>query len=528
MKSKGYYFVLMAFILFFTGACSEKENAAEEPALHEDSQTVQVAIATDTGADKLDAASYDGAMSAYTAIYEPLVEYGPKGDIQPALAQAWELSEDGKQYTFYLREDVYFSDGSKMDSDAVLFSINRWKGKQEHDWLKTVSTLQTVEKIDDYTIKLTFSEPSADILNELTAARPLRIMSPNAVEPAGDPDGEFVNAIGTGPFQIDDYLKDKETTFIPNPNYWGEKAQIEKMVWRVIPDPETRSLALQEGSIQLAGGEMSKIPYQALRTFKDDDQFKVESKPGTMSYFLVMNNGREPLQDVKVRQALNFAIDKESLANELLDKNGNAAKGLFAETVPFVNEQNSPGYAYDLDKAKELLREAGYGEDDNQLKLKLVLQTEEFPEWKQIAEMIQSDFNQAGIEVTLDSMESAAYYDNLWEKQDYDLFIYRTYADGLNPQGFLDALFTINEQGTGVGFTDPTLSEHIHEAAKALSDEDRQAAYNTVLSYMHDNAVTVPLFYPNEIVVRDAGLEGFGWGAISDHPVRWNKLKKEN
>ncbi|MFC0271862.1 ABC transporter substrate-binding protein [Metabacillus herbersteinensis] len=526
MKNKSILFVLFAITLLFLAGCTEdKKNKAKES--KEVRDTIQVAITRDSGADKLDAASYDGAMSTYTAVYEPLVEYGEKGDIKPALATSWDISEDGKTYIFHLRDDVKFSDGSKMDSDAVLFSINRWKGKKEYDWLKTASTLEKADKVDEYTIKLTFSEPSAFILNELTAARPLRVMSPNAVEPAGDPDGKFVKAIGTGPWQIDGYVKDKETTFIPNKHYWNEKAEIGKMVWKVIADPETRSLALQEGSIQLAGAEMSRIPYQALLTFKEDDRFKVESRPGTMSYFLVINNQREPLQNVKVRQALNFAVDKENLANNLLDKNGYAAKGLFAETVPFVNDVNSPGYAYDLDKAKELLKESGYGEDGKKLKLKLALQTEEFPEWKQIAETIQSDLKEAGIEITLDSMESTAYYDNLWGEQDYDLLIYRSYADGLNPQGFLDSLFSINENGKGIAYTDKTLSAQIMNAAKALSQEERQATYNTVLSYMNDNAVTVPLFYPNDIVVHNDGLKGFVWGPISDDPVRWNKLKNE-
>ncbi|MCJ7840869.1 ABC transporter substrate-binding protein [Lederbergia sp. NSJ-179] len=506
-------------------ACNGK---TEDTSKEDQNSSIHVALTTDSGADKLDAANYDGAMALYTAVYDPFVEYGEKGEIKPALAESWDISNDGKVYTFHLRKDVKFSDGSIFNADAALFSINRWKGKEAHAWLKTASTLEKVEKIDDYTVKMYFSEPSALILNELTAGRPLRVMSPNSVEPAGDPNGKFVKAIGTGAWTIKSYERDKETVLAANKYYWKQKPEVKEMVWKVIADPQTRALALQEGSIQLAGGEMSKISYESLNIFKENEDYKVESQPGTISYFLIINNQNESLQDVKVRQALNYAIDKSSLANQVLDQNGLAAKGLFAETVPFVTEENSPGYTYNLEKAKELLKEAGYGKNGKRLKLKLALQTEEFPEWKQISETIQNNLREIGVEITLDSLESTAYYDTLWSKRDYDLFIYRTFSDGLNPQGLLDSLFVIQDNGQGIAYTDTFLSNAIIDAGQAISKEDRQVAYDKVLSYMNEEAVTVPLFYPNDIIVHSTKIDHFTWGPIIDDPVIWNKLKRLN
>jgi peptide/nickel transport system substrate-binding protein len=522
MNKKRIIFLLTVFLILVLTGCNEKNKITTK----KDKNTIQVALTSDSGADKLDASSYDGAMSLYTAVYEPLVEYGENGKIKPALAKSWEVTEDGKIYTFHLRNDVKFSDGSKFNADALLFSINRWKGKKEHAWLKTVATLERAEKVDNYTVKMVFSEPSALILNELTAARPLRIMSPKSVKPAGDPNGKFVKAIGTGPWKIASYKKEKETVLTPNKHYWKYNVKNKTMVWKVIPDAQTRSLALQEGSIQIAGGEMSKISYQDLNIFKDNDDYKVESKPGTMSYFLVINNQKKALQDVKVRQALNYAINKENLAKKVLDNNGLPAKGLFAETVPFVTESNSSGYTYNLDKAKQLLKEAGYSKNDKSLKLKLVFQTEEFPEWKQISETIQSNLKEVGVEIVLHNMESTSYYNSLWEKKDYDLLIYRTYADGLNPQGFLDSLFVLNSNGKGVAYTDEDLSNYIIMAGKAVTKDERQAAYDKVFSYMNSNAVTVPLFYPNDIFVHRTDTKGFTWGPIIDDPVIWNNLER--
>lgn len=522
MNKKLIFSLLPVLLVFVLAGCSGDNVVTTK----KNKDTIQVALTSDSGADKLDAASYEGAMSLYTAVYDSLVEYGKNGEIKPALAESWEVTEDGKTYTFHLRNDVKFSDGSNLNADAVLFSINRWKGKKEHAWLKTAATLEKAEKIDDYTVKMTFSEPSVLIFNELTAARPLRIMSPNSVEPAGDPNGKFVKAIGSGAWKIDSYKREKETVLTANTYYWKDSLKNKKMVWKVISDAQTRSLAMQEGSIQIAGGEMSKISYQALKLFKDNDAYKVESKPGTMSYFLVINNQKEVLQDVKVRQALNYAIDKGNLANEVLDKNGLLAKGLFTANVPFVTESNSSGYTYNLDKSKQLLKEAGYGKNGKTLKLKLALQTEEFPEWKQISETIQSNLKDVGVEIVLDSMESTSYYDNLWKKRDYDLLIYRTYADGLNPQGFLDSLFVVKGDGKGVAYTDENLSNDIIKAGKAITNDERQAAYDKVFSYMNTNAVTVPLFYPNDIFVHHADTKGFTWGPIIDDPVIWSNLER--
>ncbi|SHG75747.1 ABC transporter substrate-binding protein [Virgibacillus chiguensis] len=523
MSKKTIISILSVLIFIIVTGCNE---GSQDPTT-EQNNTIQVAVTSDSGANKLDATSYEGSMQLYTAVYDPLVKYGENGNIKPGLAESWEISKDGKEYVFHLRKDVKFSDGSDFNADALLFSIHRWKNKKEHAWLKTAEALKKVKKIDNYTVKMFFSEPNALILNELTTARPFRIMSPNSVKPAGDPNGEFKEAIGTGPWRIVSYEKDNETVLTPNQYYWKGKLNDKKMVWKVIPNAQTRSLALQEGSIQIAGGEMGKISYQDLKMFRNNDKYKVESERGTTSYFLAINNQKKSLQDVKVRQALNYAINKENLANQVLDDNGSPATGLFAKTVPFVTKENSPGYAYNLNKAKKLLEEAGYGAKGKELKLNLVFQTEEFPEWKEISEIIQNNLHEVGIEVELNNMESTSYYHSLWEKQDYDLLLYRTYADGLNPQGFLNSLFAINGDGKGIAYTDEHLSEYITTAGKAITNEERQEAYDKIFSYMHNNAVTVPLFYPDNIFVHQSDVKGFTWGPIVDNPVIWNNLEKE-
>jgi peptide/nickel transport system substrate-binding protein len=180
--------LLMGILLTMLLACNtgcEKTNEKPE-------KQISVAVSMDVGVDQLDANSYDGLFIAFPMIYDSLVEYGDKGKIIPSLAESWEISDDGKTYIFHLRKGVKFSDGTPLDADAVKFSLDRWIGKPEFSNLSISKAVQLVEVVDPYTIKLVFNTQCYTFLNELTYPRPVRIISPSAVEPKGDPQGKFI------------------------------------------------------------------------------------------------------------------------------------------------------------------------------------------------------------------------------------------------------------------------------------------------------------------------------------------------
>ncbi|MCM3341129.1 ABC transporter substrate-binding protein [Paenibacillus sp. MER TA 81-3] len=523
------WFILMLAVIVIAGCAKESSEAAPSEA-----KQITVASSTDSGINRLDAASYEGMMQAYPLIYDSLVEYGEKGEIQPALAESWDISPDGKEYTFHLRKDVQFSDGTPFNAEAVKFSVDRWANKPEHDWLLTSKNLTSVKVIDEFTVKLTFTKHYYLTLAELSYPRPFRIMSPTSVEPAGDPEGKFVKAIGTTAWVQEEYKQDVQTVFTPNSTYWGVKSGIDKLTFKVVPDSQSRVLAAQNGTIDIAGGEVSKIPLESLSLLKNGEKTKLATQKGTASYFLVVNDANAAIADKKVRQAINYAVDKQSIARDLFDGTGSPATGILPTTNAYVSEDSNKGYSYNPEMAKQLLNEAGWKDangdgtvekEGENLVFSLVLQTEEYPEWKPLAEAVQDQLSKVGIQVELKVLEQASYYDALWKNKEYDLLIYRTYADAFNPLGFLMALFYKTNEAPAVAFGTEQLSSLIDRAAATLTDEERFKAYNDIFQLMNEEAMSVPLFYPDDLFVVNNRISDVQLGATTFRPIVWEKLR---
>ncbi|MBM7624401.1 nickel ABC transporter substrate-binding protein [Sporohalobacter salinus] len=509
------------------GEDNKEESAAKR---------ITIASSSDLGLDKLDAASYEGSMQSYPLVYDALVEYDKNGKIVPSLAKSWEISSDGKVYTFHLRKGVKFSDGTPFNAEAVKFSVKRWANKDEHSWLKVAKNLNKVEVVDKYTVKLHFSESYHRTLAELSYPRPLRIMSPAAVDPKGDPEGKFVKPVGTGPWMVKEYVEDQKGVFIKNQNYWGEEPKEDKLVIKVIPEPQTRVLALQGKEVDLSGGQMGSIPLGSMDVFEQEDNLEIKSTDSTTSYFLIFNNKRDIFKKTNIRRALNYAINKDNIAEKLFNGRGKPAKGLFQFTVPYVTEENNKGYEYNPEKAKNLLKNSGWTDSNNDgildkngrsFKISLLFQVEEFPEWKPICEIIQSDLSKVGIDVELKILEKAAYYDALWENKNYDLVMYRTYSDAWNPYGFLTSLFHASNGESAVAYGDERLDLLIDKIETAENDEKRQKIYDKIFNLMHDKAVCIPVYYPEKIFIKNLKIKGFEFGNTTYRPVIWKNLKVE-
>lgn len=496
-------------------------------------QEITVAVSGDVGLDRMDAGAYDGSMNVHAMIYDGLVQYGEKGQIEPALAESWDIAEDGKTYTFHLRQGVKFSDGSDFNADAVKFSFERWIHDPSNS-LTVATAMQSLDVVDDYTVKMSFDRAYYPLLTELTFARPVRIISPNAVEPAGDAKGKFVKPIGTGAWMADSYKVDQEAVLVRNPNYWGDAPKLSKITLKVIPDPQSRVLALQSGEVDLAGGQMSRLPLESLPVIEADDTLELLRSPGTSSHFLVYNGNNANLQEVNVRKAINLAIDKSSIVNDLMGGIGSEAQGLFPSTVPYVTESNSKGYGYDPEAAKALLAESGYADSDGDgivekngaaLKLNLVLQQVDFPEWKPMTELIQAELQSVGIAVELQVLEPNAYYDALWTTKAYDMIVYRTYDDAYNPHSFLSSLFHRTGDAPAVAWSDDELEKEIDIALASTDETKRQAAYDTIFTRMDEQAMFASLYNPDDLFVFNKGLRNAEAGYTTFEPIRWNMLE---
>jgi peptide/nickel transport system substrate-binding protein len=510
------------------GASSEKETTTESTSdttavqTSAGEKTVTALVADGLNPELADAITSSEDFRLYEMVYEPLVKYGEGGEIEPALAERWEISDDGTTYTFYLRHDVKFSDGTDFNADSVILNTDRWA----KDGFS--SPLLEVNKLDDYTVEFVFEDAAYPCLIELTYPRPYRMLGANSL----NEDGEFVQMIGTGEWMIESYEPEQEVVMVPNPYYYGDAPIVDKVVLKQVGDGQSRCMALQSGEADIS---LSDIPTENKSVVESDASLDTFEVDGTLAFFLIENYENPKLADVKIRQALNYAVDKETIVDALLDGAGKAATGLMTSNTPYVTEENSKGYAYDLEKAKELLQQAGYEDmdgdgivekDGEPLTFTLTFQTEEYSAWKSVCEFIQSEYEKAGIGIELNQVESSAYYDAIWDTRDFELIIYRTYEDSWNPHGFIKGMFYQSEGSVPVCWNDTELSDQIADVLKTTDETQKQEKWDGIFKTIDENAYTVPLYYPAVEYVYNNRLTGLQAAPTSYEAIEWQLLDK--
>ncbi|AMY69493.1 ABC transporter substrate-binding protein [Frigidibacter mobilis] len=292
-------------------------------------------------------------------IYEGLVRYAPGTlEVEPALAESWEISDDGKVYTFTLREGVKFHDGSAFDAEAVVFNFDRML-KEDHPYHNTgpfplsffFGAVQSVEAVDARTVRFTLNEPYAPFLSNLAYPTGL-IVSPAAVMQHGAEFGR--NPSGTGPFRFAEWRSNEAVVITRNEDYWDGRAGTEAVIFRPITDANTRVAEMLSGGIDM----MVEVPPVALSQFQGDSYRMVE-QAGPHVWFLILNTKEGPFADKRVRQAANYAINKQALVNDVLEGTADIAAGPTPPAFAWAYNEALEPYPYDPDRARALIAEAG-------------------------------------------------------------------------------------------------------------------------------------------------------------------------
>lgn len=458
---------------------------------------------------------YAGEMYAQEMLYETLVNITADG-YEGCLAESWDISEDGKTYTFHIRDGVKFSDGEVCDANAIKANFDAIiENKDRHTWLEMMNLLVGVSAPDDKTFVIELSEPYYPLLTELGVTRPFAMISPKAMKDGSTKDG--VNAyIGTGPYVLTDFVTDEYAVFEANENYWGEQPKIKKITVKVIPDNQTRILALEKGEIDMIFGK-NMIDADAINQYTGNDKFTVSLSDPTSTRQIVLNTTRDVLADKEVRQALQHATNKQAISDGIFYGLEQPADTLFAKTVPYCDIDLEP-YAYDVELAQSMLDEAGWvvgadkirERDGQKLNIDLLYNSDSVTE-KAIAEYLQSEYQKIGISLNIHGEEEQSYRDNM-KVGNFDMVFNICWGTPYDPQSSLAAMRApvYGDYAAQLGLEDKAdIDQAITDILVSTDETKRQELYTFVLTRLHEDAVYIPLTYECNKAIYRSDLQGF-------------------
>ena len=458
---------------------------------------------------------YAGEMYAQEMLYETLVNITADG-YEGCLAESWDISEDGKTYTFHIRDGVKFSDGEVCDANAIKANFDAIiENKDRHTWLEMMNLLVGVSAPDNKTFVIELSEPYYPLLTELGVTRPFAMISPKAMKDGSTKDG--VNAyIGTGPYVLTDFVTDEYAVFEANENYWGEQPEIKKITVKVIPDNQTRILALEKGEIDMIFGK-NMIDADAINQYTGNDKFTVSLSDPTSTRQIVLNTTKEVLADKEVRQALQHATNKQAISDGIFYGLEQPADTLFAKTVPYCDIDLEP-YAYDVEQAQSMLDEAGWvvgadkirEKDGQKLNIDLLYNSDSVTE-KAIAEYLQSEYQKIGISLNIHGEEEQSYRDNM-KAGNFDMVFNICWGTPYDPQSSLAAMRApvYGDYAAQLGLEDKAeIDQAITDILISTDEQKRQDLYTFVLTRLHEDAVYIPLTYECNKAIYRSDLKGF-------------------
>ena len=390
------------------------EEAPAEEATSPESEAVsanEIVVAVDGDFLSMDPSQSTNATDRhlYFNVYDGLLRLGQEGELIGGLAETWEVSDDGTEYTFYLRQGVKFHDGADFNAEVAKWNIER-SMRETASQASSLAEVSTVDALDDYTLKITLSEPAPFLWK--MAERPGLMISPNAADETGELKDEV--AIGTGPFVFVEWMRDDHLTLVKNEAYWEEgKPYIDKVTFRPIPDSNVRVLELKAGNVQL----IEKVPPQEFETLDATDGITAIQKAGLGYAYVWLNGEKAPFDKLEVRQAMAYAIDRE-LVSELATF-GTGLPGI--SPIPPSSWAFNPdykGFSYDPEKAKELLAEAGLPDG---FSFQYII-----PPWEEFissAQVMQQQWAEVGIQAEIVQIELNSLLDKMFNKDYQALYI---------------------------------------------------------------------------------------------------------
>ena len=404
----------------------------------------------------------------YANIFEGLTRFGPDGAVLPALAQSWDVSEDGKTYTFHLHTGVTFHDGTTFDAEDVKFSLDRARAEDSANAQKALfAGIDTVEVIDPATVTVTLKDADGSFPFNMAWGDAV-IVAPESVADAA------TKPVGTGPFRFDEWAQGDHITISRHDGYWGTPVALSKATFRIISDPTAAFAAMMAGDVDA----FPNFPApETLAQFATDPRFKVIVGSTEGETILAMNNRQPPLDNVKVREAIAHAINRQEIIDGAMFGYGTPIGTHFAPHNPDYVDLTGLS-AYDPEKSKALLSEAGI----SNLKLRLALPPPTYA--RRGGEIIAAELAAVGIQTEITNLEWAQWLEQVFKGHDFDLTIVShtepmdiniyarpDYYFGYGKPDFVALMETLTKT------TDPAARSDLLKQAQAMIAKDYVNAY---------------------------------------------------
>lgn len=511
--------LVLAFIAVFAltsfTACSQTDKTAKETGTEVATTTsgettksrAQDTIIYAQGADPrgLDPALVDDGESAkiMVNIYEGLLKYNKDStEVEPSLAESWDISPDGLTYTFHLKKDVKFQDGTAFNADAVKFNIDRQLPPNVTEDMSyagfVFGSVKNVEVVDENTVKINMNSPSTPFLNNLAMCLGAPMVSPKALQDNSNNVNE--HPVGTGPYSFVAWTKGQNIVLKRNDTYWGTKAVTTNVIFKFISDNSARVVALNNGEADIIDGIDATVVKQI-----EDSGNKIYNAPGMNINYMAYNTTKAPFDDVKVRTAISQAINVPELVKSLYQGSAEPATSVLPSFIPGFDKSISQ-VAFDQAAAKTTLANAGV------TKLHIITYTNPRPyntaNGQALAEAIQGYLQNAGVTATIDAFDWTTYKEKV-KAGDYDICFYGWIGDNGDPDNFMNLMADKDPSMNVARYNNDAFKALITQGLTTPNGEARNKIYTDLEKMAAADAVWLPISHAPTLVGHRSNVEGF-------------------
>lgn len=470
---------------------------------------------------------YEIPLNIYDRLVDIEVKEDGSSEIVPSLAESWEISGDALTYTFHLRQGVKFHNGEELTADDVEYSFTRQlsvEGAVNTDFLAqikgasqllegTADQLEGFETVDDYTFTITLSEPYAGFLACLSTPG-CSIYNREATEAAGDQFGLDPSVtVGTGPFRLTDWTINDQLVLTRYEDYWKGPSELPGVVIRIVPDTETQRMMFESGELDVV--DLDYLP-DAVDDFTTRYPDQIVSGPRVGTTYFTMNQNIEPFQDVRVRKAVQMAIDRQAILDALYGGRGQVENGIYPHGLYGFNS-SLPEITYDPEEAKALLAEAGYA---NGFEMQIAADSSASDSTNQALEIIQAQLGEIGIQAEIQNMDESTWLATR-NSGEMGSFMSTWTADYNDPDNFIYTFFGTpeNTKLRSLNYSDTEVMERVQKARTIVDADERIAEYQALEEkIVTEDAAWVPMYSRTHSFAVSKRVQGFEvpWNGLSD------------